>query len=158
MRDLDLAAIRQTLSAYNVAGDRLKLDDLAQAFLPDGVLETVAGRYVGRTEIVAGLGGGPRSPGGTPPPRRASFVRHHLTTSHITFAGERRAKGRSYFIVFTDIGPDRAGCYLDDLRKLDDKWLLAHRRVQLDWISDDTLMGGLEAHRRRLAERAASKD
>jgi hypothetical protein len=149
----DLAAIRQTMSAYNIAGDRMRLEELAATFLPDGVLVTPTATYTGRAEIVAGLGGGPRERPAAAGPR-PTVVRHHLTTSHITLSGPDTASGRTYFIVFTDVGPDHAGHYEDRLRKLDDGWLFEHRDVRIDWISEASLFGGLRAaHEARLSRR-----
>ncbi len=137
----DLEAIRHTLSTYSVNGDRLKLEALAGAFTEDGVLETPSSTLRGRAEIIAGLGGGERN---APPPgqRRLTFIRHNLTTSHLELTGPDTASGRTYFIVFTDIGPDHMGYYVDRLVKQDGQWLLAHRRVMIDWMSDESLMHG----------------
>jgi hypothetical protein len=153
----EMEAIRHTMAAYNIAGDRLRLDDLADAFADDGVLEIPTGRLEGRAAIVRGLGGGgePADPerGSR---RRPSFVRHNLTTSLLELTGADMAAGRTYFIVFTDVGPDHMGCYVDKLRKVAGRWLFEHRRVLIDWMSEDSLFEGLlTAYRARLAARAA---
>ena len=49
------------------------------------------------------------------------------------------AKARTYWVAYTSIGPDHCGYYLDDFRKVGDEWLIAHRRVRLDWESPDSL-------------------
>jgi len=136
----DLEGIRHTLATYNVNGDRLKLDGLAGAFLPDGVLETPTGRLEGRAAIIEGLGGGRDK--GKPvadPARRPSFVRHNLTTSHLELTGPDTANGRTYFIVYTDIGADHMGYYVDRFRKVDGEWFIEHRRVMMDWMAENTL-------------------
>ena len=132
MTDLanDLAAIRQTQARYNIAGDRMKLSDLAAAFTPDGVLETSTSQLVGRAAIAGGLGGG-----GGPGVRKPTFVRHNLTTSLIELTGADTAEGRTYFHVYTDIGPDHMGVYVDRFARLDGAWLIAHRRVLIDSIT-----------------------
>jgi hypothetical protein len=72
---------------------------------------------------------------------QASFARHHLTTSKIDLTGPDTARARTYWIAWTDIGPDHAGTYDDMFRKLGEDWLLAHRRVREDWRSPDSLFG-----------------
>jgi hypothetical protein len=157
----ELEAIRHTLAAYNAAGDRMKLDDLAATFTEDGVLEMPASTLRGRAGIAAGLGGPRRAPApseaaAAPAARRPSFVRHHLTTSLLDLTGPDTAEGRTYFIVFTDVGPDHAGFYADRLRKVEGAWLFAHRKVMIDWMSEATRFGNLlEAHRARMAARGA---
>jgi hypothetical protein len=149
----ELQSIRNTLAAYNVAGDRLRLEDLAATFLPDGVLEMPGATLQGREAIMRGLGGADRE--STPGARSAakpSFVRHHLTTSHIEMKDETTAGARSYFIVFTDIGLDHVGAYADTLHKVEGQWLFRHRRVMIDWMHENTFFSSqLEIHRARIS-------
>jgi len=156
----ELEAIRRTLAAYNVAGDRMRLSELAATFMEDGVLELPTSSLNGRAAIAAGLGGGARrssSPDAAGAVRRPTFVRHHLTTSLLELTGPDTAAGRTYFVVFTDIGPDHAGFYADTLRKVEGAWLFEHRKVMIDWMSEATLFGNLlEAHQARMAVRSAS--
>jgi hypothetical protein len=155
-----LASIRATLTAYNIAGDRLHLNELAATFTEDGVLETPLAVFHGRDEIKRGLAGGvqdraQRSSAHSP---RLSVVRHHLTTSQIEFEGATVARARSYFLVYSDIGPDHAGVYVDRLADCGGRWLLTHRRVLIDWVADESLFTELrEAHRRRLESVRAAK-
>jgi hypothetical protein len=147
----ELSAIRNTLAAYNLAGDRARVDDLAATFLEDGVLATPTATYRGRTEILAGLGG--RVSEAPAAGRRPTLVRHHLTTSAVTLTGPTSAEGRSYFIVFSDIGLDHAGHYVDRLRKVAQAWLFERRDVRVDWIADASLFPALQAaHASRRAE------
>lgn len=149
----ELECIRHTMAAYNIAGDRMRLGDLADTFTADGVLEIPTGKLRGREAIRAGLGRG-RSEDAPAPGRRPTFVRHNLTTSLIDLTGPDTAQGRTYFIVFTDIGPDHMGCYVDKLSKADGRWRFLERRVLIDWMNEGTLFGHLlEAHRARLAGR-----
>jgi hypothetical protein len=154
----ELEAIRRTLAAYNIAGDRMRLAELAATFMEDGVLELPTSSLGGRAAIIAGLGGGRREAPATAASaaRRPTFVRHHLTTSLLELTGPETASGRSYFMVFTDVGPDHAGVYVDQLRKTEVGWLFAHRKVMIDWMSEATLFGNLvQAHKTRLAARTA---
>jgi hypothetical protein len=141
----EFAAIRNTLSAYNLAGDRLRIEDLAATFTDDGVLQTPTATYRGRAEILAGLGRRPQNPSAPVAGLRLTLVRHHLTTSQIDLTGADTAKGRTYFLVYTDVGPDHAGHYVDRLRKVDGRWLLEHREARVDWIAEASLFPGLKA-------------
>lgn len=139
-------AIRETMARYNTAGDRLQVEDYVACFTEDGIMESQhrdpasAFRYEGRAAIrdwqlrwrerTAGEG-----------VHQASFVRHHLSTSRIELTGPDTASARTYWVAWTDIGPDHAGYYLDTFRKLGDGWLIAHRRVREDWRSPDSLFG-----------------
>jgi hypothetical protein len=138
-------AIRDTIAKYNVSGDRLKVDDYAACFAEDGIIETdrtdpaVAFRYDGREAIRAWqrrwleqTTSGARVHG-------ATFVRHHLSTSKIDLTGPDTATARTYWVAWTDIGPDHAGYYRDTFRKVGDEWLIAHRRVRMDWRSPGSL-------------------
>ncbi len=138
-------AIRDTLAKYNVSGDRLKAEDFAACFTEDAIMESqrVSGpnlfRYEGRAAILDWQNRWRNRDPGSDAVHRASCVRHHITTSKIDFTGPESARVRTYWSAWTDIGPDHAGYYLDDFRKVGDLWLIAHRRVRLDWESPDGL-------------------
>lgn len=137
-------AIRDTMARYNIAGDRLRAEDFAAVFTEDGVLESEgtgphdAFRYDGRAAIYDWMArwSQPRDRSGV---HQASFVRHHLATSQIDLTGEGEARARTYWTAYTDIGPDHCGVYVDRYRKVGDRWLIAHRRVRLDWRSPQGL-------------------
>jgi hypothetical protein len=139
--------VRDTLAKYNVSGDRLKVDDYASCFTEDGIIEAehkdpaMAFRYEGRGAIRAWQQRWLDQAVRGEAVHRASFARHHLTTSKIDVTGPDTATARTYWIAWTDIGPDHAGYYLDAFRKVGDDWLIAHRRVREDWRSPDSLFG-----------------
>jgi hypothetical protein len=152
----ELQAIRTTLAAYSVAGDRMQLEALAATFTAEGILEiSTGGTFHGREAIVTGLRAGGNDAQARP---RPSFVRHHLTTSLIELRAAQAAEGRTYFIVFTDIGADHAGFYSDKLCKVDGRWLFQHRRVMIDWVSEASLFPSQRqaylARRAKLAARS----
>jgi len=147
-----LDEIRLLLATYNISGDRLQLDALADTFAEKGVLETPTALYQGKAAIWAGLAGGG---GRRDRSRPHTFTRHHLTTSTVQITGPGQAEGRTYFQVYTNIGLDHLGYYDDRLGVEWGVWRFLHRRVRLDWISDETLMPSLlAAHRARLERRA----
>jgi ketosteroid isomerase-like protein len=123
------AAIRHTLSSCNIAGDANDAEAYAAVYADDGVLEFGEMRVAGRDGIRDWKAA--RAKG--PPP--AQFVRHNLTTSRVELTGADTAKARSYFVVFTEVGPDHCGTYTDQLRKAGEGWVIAHRQVRLDWQS-----------------------
>lgn len=138
-------AIRHTMASYTMAGDRLREEEFAAAFTEDGVLESEgvteadAFRYAGREAIRQWISRWKNRPQGAPGSRHASFVRHHLSTSLIEFTGPDSSRARTYWAAYTDIGLDHAGYYLDDFRKHDERWLIARRRVRLDWRAAESL-------------------
>lgn len=138
-------SIRTTMANYTLAGDRLRADDLMAAFTEDGILESDgvpdadAFRYEGRDAIRQWIARW-RQPATTAPATpKATFVRHHLSTCHIEITGADTAKGRTYWVAYTDIGPDHCGYYVDSFRKVGERWLIAHRKVRLDWRSPQSL-------------------
>jgi hypothetical protein len=137
-------SIRQVIAAYTVSGDRLRVEDFIAVFTEDGVLESEgvpesdAFRYEGRDSIRKWLTRW-TAPDGTTQAHKATFIRHHLATSKIDFTGADSARGRTYWVAYTDIGPDHCGYYVDTFRKVGDRWLLAHRKVRLDWRSPQSL-------------------
>lgn len=136
--------IRRTMAAYTLAGDRLKVDEFVAVFTEDAVLETDgvpdadAFQYVGR-EAIGGWITRWLSPSAAAPAHQASFIRHHLSTCHIELTGPDTARARTYWTACTDIGPDHCGYYLDAFRKVGDLWLIAHRRIRLDWRAPASL-------------------
>ena len=140
-------AIRHTMACYNMAGDRARADEFAAAFTEDGILESDgvpeadAFRHEGREALRTWMTRWrePSGPGISSP--RATFVRHHLSTCLIELTGADTAKARTYCTAYTDIGPDHGGVYLDEFRKVGDRWLIAHRRVRLDWRVPGSLFG-----------------
>lgn len=115
------------MAAYNFAGDRGRLDELVDAFAPDGALRIGDGEaVVGREAILARLGEAIRL---DPPPR---FVHHHVTGVHFRKVSTDSIETASYFQVMTDAGPDHWGRYRDRFIPVGDRWLLAERQILAD--------------------------
>ena len=123
--------ILDTLARYNFAGDRGRLDELAACFCEDGVL-VVEGDWSarGREEIQSRLASVVSNSSGE---QAGRTLRHHLTTHRAEFESQTVARSWTYFLVLTERGPDHAGRYVDRLHRCDGTWLLAHRRVVLEW-------------------------
>lgn len=133
--------IRCVLANYNMAGDRLRIDELASQFAVDGVLEAPGGRYEGRETIRQWMSGFGR-PADAPQRKPPAFVRHHITTCQIELTGPDAATARTYYAVYTDVGPDHCGYYADTFRKEDGRWVIAHRKARMDWCSPESRMAG----------------
>jgi hypothetical protein len=138
-------SIHQTIVNYTMAGDRLREDDFVAVFTDDAVLESDgvpesdSFRYQGRQAIRDWIARWRRAPEGASSTHQATFVRHHLSTSQIELTSADTAKARTYWVAYTDIGPDHCGYYLDTFRRVAGHWLLAHRRVRMDWRSSQSL-------------------
>lgn len=134
-------AIRHVMTKYTTSGDRLRVDDFVACFTPDAVIESEhvpadrAFRYEGHAAIRAWQERWLSGDGAT---HGATFVRHHLSTSHIDLNGSE-ARGRTYWVAWTDIGADHAGYYLDRFAKVGSEWLITHRRVRMDWEAPESL-------------------
>ena len=147
--------IRQTMANYTLAGDRLRTDEFVAAFTEDGILESEgvperdAFRYVGHAELREWMNRWTRGEvSDRPRTTQASFIRHYLSTSQVELTGSDSARARTYWVAYTDIGPDHCGYYLDTFHKVGDRWLIAHRKVRLDWRSKDNLYNTAVEHTR----------
>ena len=130
--------IRDTISRYNHAGDRGRLDELAACFAEDGVLEIAGtGEFEGRAAIIEQLKGvvaeGARA---SERPR----VFHHVSSVKIELANSESASAYSYFLVFTEIGLDHWGRYADRFERRGGDWKLAHRRVRVQGATPNSRM------------------
>lgn len=135
-------ALRELVAGYAQAADSGRLDDVAAAFTPDGVLETPDRvEHRGREAIRAFLGAAGAALAGA---TTAPLIRHHVSNLRLAVSGPDDATGAAYFLVVTERGPDHWGRYRDRYVRLDGRWLFAHRRVRLDGWSP----GGWAAGRR----------
>jgi hypothetical protein len=138
-------AIRKTMAAYTVAGDRLREEGFMAVFTEDAIIESEGVpesdlfRYEGRAAIRQWISRWREPPKNAERTHKATFVRHHLSTSHIELTGPDSAHARTYWVAWTDIGPDHAGHYLDAFTRVGDGWLIQHRRIRRDWQAADSL-------------------
>ena len=129
--------IRQLMARYNTAGDTGRKDAFASVFTENAQLMAPGLNLQGRDAIVAGL----FPAAGSAPSVQPTFkvYRHHLTTSLVEFISELSARGRTYFLVITDIGLDHCGVYSDEFRREGDAWKLAKRQVRVDFVAPESL-------------------
>jgi hypothetical protein len=126
--------IRHTVAAYAVAGDSGRLDELAEQFVDDGVLEVHGKEQAqGRAAIAAMLRR--HAAGGAPPPGPTAepfFIRHFVTNVLIHPLTPTEARAVAYFAVLTPDGLDHWGRYRDVFVPAGERWLLRHRVARVD--------------------------
>ena len=133
--------IRDTLAQYNWSGDSGRIDDLADTFCADGVLEIRGLEPLrGRSEIVAFLGGVTGSVALTADVK--PIVRHNVANLIFHEVTQDRALVSSYFTVITHIGLDHLGRYRDTVVPDGDTWRIQHRKVSTDWAAPQSVMAG----------------
>lgn len=131
--------IRDTLARYNWSGDAGRLDELAETFCADGVLEIRGSEPLrGRSEIAAFLDGVAGSI--TASADLKPVVRHNVANVLFTEVTPDQAQVSCYFTVVTHIGLDHFGRYRDTLVPDGDTWLIKHRKVSTDWAAPNSTM------------------
>jgi hypothetical protein len=136
-------SIRQTITNYTIAGDNRNAALFNEQWADDALFEfsfppLPSFKCQGIAEIHARSAAWTPLPDKDPTMHSATFIRHNLTTCHIELTGKDTAKAKTYFIVMTDIGPDHAGNYTDELVRKGDRWLFKYRRVDLVWRHPDS--------------------
>jgi hypothetical protein len=107
---------------------------MVSAFADHGVLELAVGVFRGKAAIREALAGFTTN-GRPSAPAEPPFLRHHLTTTHLEFVGPAEAHGWGYFLVISRVGIDHSGRYADRFVRVGGDWLLARRRVRIDWAA-----------------------
>ena len=131
--------IRDTLARYNCAGDAGRLEELAETFCANGVLEIRGMQPLrGRSEIVAFLGGVTGNVAVTADVE--PIVRHNVANVLFTELTRDQAHVSCYFTVITHIGLDHIGRYRDALVPDGGSWLIKHREVSTDWAAPNSVM------------------
>ncbi|CAN5547464.1 hypothetical protein BH11ACT8_BH11ACT8_08760 [soil metagenome] len=122
--------VRDLYAAYNHAGDRFRVADLADCFAADGVL-AIRGQepVTGRAAILGLLSGVRRGP---TPDEEVPQLRHFVANLLFTDVTPDRITSEAYFQVFTQHGPDHWGRYRDAVVRTADGWRFAHRTVIVD--------------------------
>jgi hypothetical protein len=129
-------AIRYTIGRYNSAIDRSAYPELAEVFTPDGIMAFGGQtRFEGCDKIIAALTAGAERRGAF---EAKNFQRHLLGNSIINVIDDRSARSVHYIVVITEIGVDHSGVYVDDFVRSGDRWLIAHRAANLEWVRPDS--------------------
>ena len=133
----DRVQIQYTMALYCNSVDSGDVDGVVSAFMADGQLELSSGTKAhGHAAIrafytpVIGPARPDRMPDGSIP-----LLRHNLTTSRVEFVDDNSAQGQTYFLSLTRHGPDHAGRYLDTFSRHGERWLIADRRIVVEWYA-----------------------
>lgn len=137
----DREEIRQLIATYTIEGDRGNADRLVTIFSDDAVMEIPIWRAVGPAAIYKALTGASSANETRPASSARRVMRHHLTSSLITFDGPNDATGRTYWINFSEKGPDHSGLYADRYRRIYGRWKVVRREVRIDWKAADSRLG-----------------
>ncbi|MRK01710.1 nuclear transport factor 2 family protein [Aeromicrobium sp. S22] len=124
--------VRDVYAAYTHSGDRFRLEDLADCFTQDGILEVKdRNQAQGRGAIVEMLSGGSRV---AQPPADGSrtFIRHFIANIRFDSVTTQRIETSAYFQVLTAAGLDHWGRYRDVFVPAEGRWLIQHRLAALD--------------------------
>ncbi len=131
--------VRDTLARYNWSGDAGRLDELADTFCADGVLEIRGLQPLrGRPAIVTFLGGVKGNIALSADVR--PIVRHNVANVLFLDVTRDRVQATCYFSVVTHIGLDHVGRYRDTLVPDGDVWRISHRKVSTDWAAANSVM------------------
>ena len=129
--------IHYTMAVYCNSVDSGDVEGVVSAFTEDGQLELSSGtKAAGHAAIrafytpVIGPGRPDRMADGAIP-----LLRHNLTTSRVEFIDDDTAQGWTYFMSLTRHGLDHAGRYLDRFRRQGARWLIADRRIAVEWYA-----------------------
>ena len=129
--------IQHTMAVYCNSVDSGDVEGVVCAFMEDGRLELSSGaKPVGRAAIrafytpVIGPDRPDRMPDGAIP-----LLRHNLTTSRVEFTDDDTAQGWTYFLSLTRHGLDHAGRYVDTFKRQGERWLIAERRIAVEWYA-----------------------
>jgi hypothetical protein len=130
---------RDTLARYNWSGDAGRLDDLAETFCADGVLEIRGLQSLRGRSAIAGFLRGVSGQVATSTDVKP-VVRHNVANVLFTDLTPEQAQVSTYFTVVTHIGLDHFGRYRDVLVPDGDTWLIQHRKVSTDWAAPNSQM------------------
>ena len=129
--------IQHTMAVYCNCVDSGDVEGVVSCFTEDGRLEVSSGaRAHGRAAIrafyspVIGPDRPDRGPDGALP-----LLRHNLTTSRVELQDDNTAQGWTYFMSLTRHGLDHSGRYLDTFARDGARWLIADRRIVVEWYA-----------------------
>jgi hypothetical protein len=134
-RELEVrVAIGDLVSRYPWAADRLRVDDLAELFAQDAVLDNGPGREVHTRAGIHAYFSTPGMGSAYGAGHAVTHVRHHVS-NHVVDGIDLdagTADGRCYFAVYTDRGLEQWGRYFDTYVLEDGAWRFASRKVRVD--------------------------
>jgi ketosteroid isomerase-like protein len=110
----------------NMAVEQADFAGMSKLFTDDGLFILLDGTAVPATEIERIVAG-----------HEATWIRHHLTTTHIELTSDTTATADSYYIAFTDMAhPDHWGRWRDSFRReADGRWMLSSKQPVVEGVN-----------------------
>jgi hypothetical protein len=139
----DRALIEDLQARYMFALDFHDVDKYLATFTEDGVLDIGTGEIKGHEairKIISGMPSNERAAQEAAKPYPATG-RHNITNIVIKVDGDR-ASGVAYWFHYGNNNPKRAatldsyGHYVDELAKVNGKWLFTKRRIYNEQVAD----------------------
>jgi hypothetical protein len=128
--------IRYTMERYVSAVDRRSYSELSEVFTSDGIIIFGStARYVGRDEIIIKMTENAQNRGVD---NEEKFQRHFLGLPMINLIDHNHARAVTYLFMASELGFDASGVYLDKFIKIEDRWLIAERRGNMEWGRPDS--------------------
>ncbi len=129
--------IMHTMSIYQFGIDEADFESVGRAFAEDATLRLSNGTLVsGRATICDALRQRLANRMKNVAPETV-FQRHNLTTRLIEVTEPDAACAKSYFSVFSEIGLDHIGRYIDRFSLGEEgRWLISAREIHLDWMHE----------------------
>ena len=121
MRTDGAPTIEQLLARYSHAVDDRRFDDVGLLFAPDGELHVGRTTFTGRNQIIETLESAARSsePG-----------KHVCSNVDVDITDDVAAVVSDFGFIAADRTVRSAGRYIDELRRIDDRWFFAGRRIK----------------------------
>jgi SnoaL-like domain len=122
--------IRDLTTRYNSNGDSGRFNEVRALFHDDAEMHLEGRPYIGIDEVMTIFTGTQDQLNATDAP---PLLRHFTATHQIDLIDSDHARGRLYFYVFTAIGADHWGTYMDHYRRgVDGNWRFARRSVKVE--------------------------
>jgi uncharacterized protein (TIGR02246 family) len=134
----DERALHQLVLRYARACDTHDAAEFAAIFTEDGAIESPGHTMTGRDQIVAVV----------PSKLKEMYLRTmHLVHNDLAWIDGDRATGETYCIAhhLTRLGDGKASdfimaiTYKNRFRKIDGRWYIEHRRLNLNWTQSETV-------------------
>lgn len=136
-------SIRDLAIRYNSNGDTGRFEEVRKLFHDDAEMHLEGRSYIGIEEVMTIFTGTKdRLDTNAGPP----LVRHFGATHQIDLVDENNARGRLYFFVIANSGPDHWGTYMDVYRRDadgDGRWKFARRSVKVEGRAGASVFGGI---------------
>lgn len=126
-------SIRDIVARYNTNGDSGRIADMTSLFSPDAVMEVPDHAPLAGVDAIREFFS--RVAGADDNNFALKLLHHHIATHQVDIIDQHAARGRCYFAVYTQLGLDHWGRYLDEYRCLAGQWKFQRRVVHVDGMT-----------------------